>query len=207
MQSQMLPVCLGSALRIAQSVGLLPVVTYEQLPESSHGLSAQQVVQVDAVAKRFAIRDYFLIRDSGNLIVALNRFGPLIWSVPVFNHKTTEFWKRPSPSAEPQGIDELLIVGYDSDAKDVLVRATLGVEWGDFGHWRVPISELFAPHRFVTMVVMELPTFKSQVVSPRKVTLDSDLQSSPQEELIRKLRGKVVKLKRSLLQERRSGGR
>lgn len=87
--------------------------------------------------KNHAIKGYARIASMEELDVALNKNGPCIIAVPVYNHGKRMWFKE--EGQKYSGGHAMLIVGRNS--KGYIIRNSWGKTWGDKGHCIFPYDD------------------------------------------------------------------
>ena len=87
--------------------------------------------------------------------LALNLFGPLLCTVPVYQPTKTQFWIKDREVDELKGYHTLILVGYSRDSKSYTLRNLIGLDYGDFGFVQVS-SDSIQKYGFKVILCLDM---------------------------------------------------
>ena len=127
---------LRDVMRILTNYGICP----------ENNLPYQRVVDKQAITKdiyysaiMYNISGYAQVYSVDDLKVALNKDGPCIIALPVYN-RGIQFWRKNSDDAELLGGHAVCFCGYDKD-KGFLLRNSWGTSYAENGYTWYPYED------------------------------------------------------------------
>ena len=95
-------------------------------------------------AKNRGIQNYFRITMFEDILDALNKEMPVVFSMKVYNSFEDLYYsntvKMPSTGEQPIGAHAMCFVGYDLNKKLLLCRNSFGTNWGIEGYCYIPFD-------------------------------------------------------------------
>lgn len=149
--------CIEDALVALRKHGIITETSYTKSKAAFSMNSTTTKTSLRLESLRYRIDGYLRIQDINALRVALTRYGPITLTLPVYDISKVHFWIPQNPSSRPIAYHTVLIVGYNDQTQDVIIRNSFGTSWGINGHTRMSYSQIFGKYHVAITLIDGVP--------------------------------------------------